>query len=84
MENLDVNKKLNKLCFLCHKNMNSNNKININSITHQGIKWYIKQKLKKFESLFGKNDKFYDTQFIHFSCYEKIENCEFIDLYQKV
>ena len=63
-----------KVCFRCDKYIKGEDeKIRINSITNQVIKRNIEQKLKEFKPLVGKNIDIYDTKFIHFSCYEKLE-----------
>lgn len=63
-----------KVCFRCDKYIkDEDEKIRINSITDQSIKRNIEQKLREFKPLVGKNIDIYDTKFIHFSCYKKLE-----------
>jgi len=65
--------KSNKLCFKCDRFITDNDKININSIKHSGVKFNIKQQLENFKLLPLANIDDYDLNFMHQSCYLKME-----------
>ncbi|MFA5024472.1 MAG: hypothetical protein WC523_05985 [Patescibacteria group bacterium] len=69
----EINSKTTKLCFNCHQPITDNDRININSITHQGVKFNIKKRLEKFSLLPLANMEDYSLNLMHLSCYEKIE-----------
>ncbi len=59
-----------KLCFICQKVITDNNRLAIESITHVGIKFNIKKRLKQFKELITITN---NLKYIHLNCYEKIE-----------
>lgn len=60
------------LCFRCDRPITDDNKIAINSITHQGMKFHINQLLEGFKQLISDISD-YDPKHMHLSCYEIIE-----------
>lgn len=61
-----------KLCFLCEKIIQENNRINRNTLVTY-MRYRVDELFKKFQVTVGDNIENYDSVLIHCTCYDKIK-----------
>jgi hypothetical protein len=62
-----------KLCFLCERLLENNNRINRNSLTLAYMQNQIAFRFEKFKLKVGDNISNYHPALIHLTCYDKVK-----------